>query len=324
MPRRKSHGAGAGQPADLAHSGLVAAMLGRWEAFTPPALKPDERLDVRTRVRVRSRREVEIRTRVRLRVKPAGPGSDGSGPAEQVRQVRQVKPVDALPGPTGMSLGADWGCLGADGVPAARVRRARNLLDTLRVDARRADHGPNRMAALVRSRHADGRAPYQRLLERTRRGLVRDVLDGGDSLACCPYADGSVEPVRRVGRAGVTRRVDVNVDHVVSLADAWASGAWRFDEAHMAAFACDPHNMAVVSAELNRAKDHAAADGWMPAHPSRRIAFVTVQVEVKAAWGLTVTPAERDAMARVLDAALDAPGMLPVRRRPSKTATRSL
>lgn len=348
MSHCKSRDAKTDEPADLAHSGLVAAMLGRWEAFAPPALKPGERLDVRTRVRVRSRREIEIRTRVRLRtesaesakpVEPAGSAAPiepaesvkpvkpvkSTKPVKSVKSVKPAKPVEplsaeTLPGPVGMPLGAEWGRLGTAGVPPARLRRARNLLDTLKVDARRVDHGPNAMVALVRSRHTDGRAPYQRLLERTRRTLLKAAIGEGGRLACCPYAGGPVEPVRRVERTGVTRRVDVNVDHVVSLADAWASGAWRFDEAHMAAFACDPHNLAVVSAELNKAKDHAAADGWLPPRPSRRAAFVAVQIEVKAAWNLAVTPAERDAMARVLDAALDAPGALAPRRGPKRPA----
>ncbi|QIS42430.1 HNH endonuclease [Clavibacter capsici] len=99
----------------------------------------------------------------------------------------------------------------------------------------------------------------------------------------------------------------VQIDHVVSLSDAWSSGAWRWDADYRAAFANDPLELMAASAAENSDKSDATADEWLPEDPSDRCALVVRQVSIKVRTELSVTRAEHDAMARVLDDCGDLP-----------------
>jgi hypothetical protein len=55
-----------------------------------------------------------------------------------------------------------------------------------------------------------------------------------------------------------------------------------------------------VSGPLNESKRDGDAATWLPPYKPGRCAYVARQVAVKQAYGLWVTPAERDAIRRVL------------------------
>jgi hypothetical protein len=105
---------------------------------------------------------------------------------------------------------------------------------------------------------------------------------------------------RRLIRYVRGARSEVDIDHVVALGDAWQKGAQRWPFAKRVALANDPLNLLAVSASANRQKGDADAATWLPANTSFRCAYVARQVEVKRKYGLSVTPAERNAMLRVL------------------------
>jgi hypothetical protein len=92
----------------------------------------------------------------------------------------------------------------------------------------------------------------------------------------------------------------VQIDHVVALGDAWQTGAAAWDAARREAFANDPRNLLAVDGRLNEAKGDADAASWLPPRAAAQCAYVVRQIAVKRAYGLWVTPAEHDAMARVL------------------------
>jgi hypothetical protein len=94
---------------------------------------------------------------------------------------------------------------------------------------------------------------------------------------------------------------DVQIDHVVALGDAWQTGAQQWTPQKREAFANDPRELLAVDAHSNEQKGDADAASWLPSNKSFRCEYIEIQVEVKAAYGLWVTPAEHDAMARVLD-----------------------
>jgi len=94
----------------------------------------------------------------------------------------------------------------------------------------------------------------------------------------------------------------VDIDHVVALGDAWATGAFRLDIAQRAALANDPLDLLAVDAHSNRSKGDGDAATWLPPYRPFRCAYVARQVAVKHKYGLWVTPAERAAMLRVLQA----------------------
>ncbi len=113
-----------------------------------------------------------------------------------------------------------------------------------------------------------------------------------------PYTGSRVDFVR-------AETYSVDIDHVVALGNAWASGAWRFDIKERAALANDPLNLWAVDASANRQKGDANAASWLPPDTSFRCAYVARQIAVKAKYHLRVTASERAAMARQLSSCPD-------------------
>ena len=93
----------------------------------------------------------------------------------------------------------------------------------------------------------------------------------------------------------------VDIDHVVALGNSWQTGSFAWDEARRTAFANDPLNLLAVDYSANRQKGDADAATWLPDERGYRCSYVARQVAVKASYGLWVTQAEHDAMARVLE-----------------------
>lgn len=96
------------------------------------------------------------------------------------------------------------------------------------------------------------------------------------------------------------RAADVQIDHVVALSDAWQKGAQQWDATKRRAFANDPVELLAVDGPTNQRKGDGDAATWLPPERSFRCAYVARQIATKAKYGLWVTRAEHDAMARVL------------------------
>jgi len=94
----------------------------------------------------------------------------------------------------------------------------------------------------------------------------------------------------------------VQIDHVVSLADAWYKGARDWDDQRRRNFANDPRNLLAVSAKGNFDKAFRDAASWLPPNVGFRCAFVARQVEVKTAYELWVSEKEKRAMNELLAA----------------------
>ncbi len=93
----------------------------------------------------------------------------------------------------------------------------------------------------------------------------------------------------------------VQVDHVVSLANSWQTGAPQLTKAERISLANDPLNLLAADERSTSAKDSADAASWLPSNRSLRCAYVTTQVQVKAAYLLWMTQPEHDAIARELN-----------------------
>ena len=92
----------------------------------------------------------------------------------------------------------------------------------------------------------------------------------------------------------------VQIDHMVSLSDAWQTGAQNLTRAARTNLANDPLELLAVSGSANEQKGDADAASWLPPNKAFRCPFVARQVAVKVRYHLWVTPAEHDAIARVL------------------------
>ncbi|MES2092587.1 MAG: HNH endonuclease family protein [Actinomycetota bacterium] len=120
-------------------------------------------------------------------------------------------------------------------------------------------------------------------------------------LLTSPYTGKIVSFVR-----GARTSTAVQIDHVVSLGDAWRTGAQQLSQAKRVSLANDPANLLAVDGRSNEQKGDGDAATWLPSFKTFRCAYVTRQISVKASYGLWVTRAERDAMLRVLSKCVDA------------------
>jgi hypothetical protein len=101
---------------------------------------------------------------------------------------------------------------------------------------------------------------------------------------------------------GVATSPQVQIDHVVALADAWQKGARAWSAAQREAFANDPLELLAVDGVANLRKGDGDAATWLPPNKSYRCAYVARQVSVKHKYRLWVTAAERQAFVRILSA----------------------
>ncbi|GAB3582200.1 DUF1524 domain-containing protein [Leifsonia lichenia] len=106
---------------------------------------------------------------------------------------------------------------------------------------------------------------------------------------------------------GRTTSLAVQIDHVVPLLNAWETGAQKLTQAQRISLANDPLNLIAVGSAVNAQKGAGDAATWLPPKKDVRCAYVARQVSVKAAYGLWVTKAEHDAIARVLSGCADQP-----------------
>ncbi len=115
-----------------------------------------------------------------------------------------------------------------------------------------------------------------------------------------PYTGATVEFVR-----GQDTSAQIQIDHVVALADAWQAGAWEWELGRRQDLANDPLNLLAVDGDANQDKEAGRADQWLPPDGDFECPYVARQIAVKTKWGLSVTATERDAMASVLSGCPD-------------------
>lgn len=134
--------------------------------------------------------------------------------------------------------------------------------------------------------------------------LVRDLTEEVISEDCKvrtgiltdPYTGKNIRFIR-----GETTSDDVQIDHVVALSNSWQTGAQLLSYDTRIALANDPLNLLAVDGPTNEKKSDGDAATWLPPNKSYRCNYVNRQISVKSKYNLWVTPAERDAMARVLN-----------------------
>ncbi|MFE2582024.1 HNH endonuclease family protein [Streptomyces sp. NPDC059378] len=100
-----------------------------------------------------------------------------------------------------------------------------------------------------------------------------------------------------------TAASDVDIDHLVPLAEAWDSGASAWTTAQRQAFANDvtrPQLLAVTD-NVNQAKGDKDPAEWMPSLSSYACTYVRAWVQVKYYYNLKVDSAEKTKLTSVLN-----------------------
>ena len=106
-----------------------------------------------------------------------------------------------------------------------------------------------------------------------------------------PFSGQRIDFVR-----GQSTSSQVQIDHIVALSDAWQKGAQQWDEETRRNFANDPRNLRAVKGNLNSQKGDGDAATWLPPQRGYRCEYVRSIIDVKAEYGVWVTPAEKEAL----------------------------
>lgn len=99
----------------------------------------------------------------------------------------------------------------------------------------------------------------------------------------------------------LTDPAGIDIDHVVPLAEAWASGADGWSDGQRLEFANDTSGLVAATAKVNRSKSDQDPSEWMPPADDAHCRYTAAWVTHKHAWGLTADPAEHQQLAAVLD-----------------------
>ena len=94
--------------------------------------------------------------------------------------------------------------------------------------------------------------------------------------------------------------MEVQIDHVVALSNAWQTGAFKLSADQRKALSNDPLNLFAVKGRLNSQKGDGDAATWLPPLKSFRCSYVAQQIAVKAKYSLWVTAPEKTAMVSIL------------------------
>ncbi|BAU82906.1 HNH endonuclease family protein [Streptomyces laurentii] len=100
-----------------------------------------------------------------------------------------------------------------------------------------------------------------------------------------------------------TAASDLDIDHVVPLAEAWRSGASSWTTPQRQAFANDltrPQLIAVTD-NVNQAKGDKDPAQWMPSRTAYRCTYVRMWVQVKYYYNLSIDSAEKSALQSTLN-----------------------
>lgn len=101
----------------------------------------------------------------------------------------------------------------------------------------------------------------------------------------------------------ITNPSQIDIDHMVPLAEAWGSGARNWNTATRQAYANDlgyNASLVAVSASSNRAKGASDPAQWMPPASSNTCQYARNWVAVKWRWDLSVDNAEKSKLSSTL------------------------
>ncbi|GAA2796025.1 HNH endonuclease family protein [Saccharopolyspora taberi] len=100
-----------------------------------------------------------------------------------------------------------------------------------------------------------------------------------------------------------TAASDVDIDHVVPLAEAWRSGAssWTTDRRESFANDLEHPQLIAVTDNVNQAKGDQDPSTWQPPRAAYDCTYSKMWIRVKHHWGLRLQSAEKSALQSMLN-----------------------
>lgn len=102
------------------------------------------------------------------------------------------------------------------------------------------------------------------------------------------------------GGSASNRDGGIQIDHVVAYAEAYRSGLDKLDFAQRDAYYNDPDVLLASQAEANNVKKDGTIAEWEPSNQTFQCDYASLQIGIKAKYGLIVDKTEHDEMAEVL------------------------
>lgn len=93
---------------------------------------------------------------------------------------------------------------------------------------------------------------------------------------------------------------DIDIDHVVPLANAWRSGASSWTTARKQRFANVPLDLLAVEDNANASKGDKGPEAWKPPRTAYHCVYSKKWINIKHYWTLSVTSAEKSALKQML------------------------
>ena len=96
---------------------------------------------------------------------------------------------------------------------------------------------------------------------------------------------------------------DIEIDHVVALAEAHRSKAWMWtapEKTRFANFLDSAYHLLPVASAANQAKSDLDPAEWLPPRAAYHAEFAAIWVKIKRHWNLTADSAELSALRRLL------------------------
>jgi hypothetical protein len=121
---------------------------------------------------------------------------------------------------------------------------------------------------------------------RTKTGTTGCKVTAGTWIS--PYTGGTL-----------TAKSQVQIDHIVPLGRAWASGAKSWPAAKRLAFANDPDNLLAVDGHSNQSKSDKGPSAWRPA-ARYQCAYAVHYLGSLAKYKLPITAADKTALTAML------------------------
>ena len=119
------------------------------------------------------------------------------------------------------------------------------------------------------------------------------IISGGVLLN--PYTGKSI-----IFKQGYKSSLAVQIDHVVSLANAWYHGAYAWSDHERLIFANDPQNLLAVDGPTNAFKSDKDITQFKPSNQPYLCKFTKLQIDVKYKYRLTVTSSEKKLFQQII------------------------